>query len=145
RIEEVLEIEPAPFDFGELFDQPLNTVVEGEEVTLSFAPQIELDIAVTNGEYSLNDGDWTMAAGRANNGDRVKPRHTTPGTHATLTTTVVEVGTTTGVFESTTTPASPPPPTVAPATFAAAVRDAGPGDTLVLEDGDYGAYVKTGI
>jgi len=59
-------------------------------------------ISITGGEYSVNGGAWTSAAGTVVNGDSVRVRHTASAAYSTQVDTVLDIGGVTDTFSSTT-------------------------------------------
>lgn len=66
-------------------------------------------ISVADGEYSVNEGAWTAAAGTVANGDDVRVRHTASAAYATAAGTVLTIGGVAATFTSTT-EVEPPAP-----------------------------------
>jgi hypothetical protein len=64
-----------PFSFLDVINVARSTVIESNEITVT-GINIAVDISIINGEYSINDGAYTSAAGTVENGDTVKVRHT---------------------------------------------------------------------
>jgi hypothetical protein len=113
------DLTPDSFTFAAQNDVPLRTVLTSETVTIS-----GLDAAVTlgvaNGEYSIDGGAFTAAAGAITNGQTLALRHTSANATSTTIATTVTVGTYSTSFSSTTTAVSPPDDT--PDAFAFAER-----------------------
>ena len=59
-------------------------------------------ISVANGQYSVNGGAYTAAAGTVNNGDTVTVQHTSASTNSASVTTTLTIGGVNGTFTSTT-------------------------------------------
>ena len=90
-----------PDTLGEQKNVPLANVVESGILTISnLASSTSLNIV--GGEYRLNGGAYTKAAGTAKNGDTLQVRHTSATTSATAVTTTVTLGTRPLTFKSTT-------------------------------------------
>jgi len=60
------------------------------------------DITITGGEYSINGGAWTSAAGTVVVNDTVRVRHTSSGAYETATNTALTIGGVSDTFTSTT-------------------------------------------
>lgn len=90
-----------PDTLGEQKDVPLASVVESSILTISNLPT-STSLSIVGGEYRLNGGAYTKAAGTAKNGDILQVRHTSATTSATAVTTTVALGTRTLTFKSTT-------------------------------------------
>jgi len=60
-------------------------------------------VSVSSGQYRLNGGSWTSAAGQAVNGDTIAVRHVSSPDPGVTTETTVTVGTYSTTFRSTTT------------------------------------------
>lgn len=114
---------PDAFGFDTLRDVPINTQQTSNAITVS-GINTAASIAIQNGEYQLNNGAWTAAAGVVNNGDSVKVRHISGGTYGTAIVTSVQIGGVQTTFITVTphlantggggtdlnTPPAPPPP-----------------------------------
>jgi uncharacterized protein (DUF1330 family) len=79
----------------------LNTVIESAAITVSGINSASA-ISVAGGEYSINGGAWTSAAGTVTSGQTVKVRHTSSAANATATNTVLTIGGVSDTFTSTT-------------------------------------------
>ncbi|MCE5210974.1 MAG: hypothetical protein LLG40_05430 [Deltaproteobacteria bacterium] len=93
---------PDAFTFTDQTNVALSTVIESAAITVSGINSATA-ISVTGGEYSINGGAWTSAAGTVTNGQTVKVRHTSSAANATATNTVLTIGGVSDTFTSTTT------------------------------------------
>jgi len=71
----VADTTPDAFTFTDQTGVALSTVIESAAITVSGINSAAA-ISVTGGEYSINGGAWTSAAGTVTNGQTVKVRHT---------------------------------------------------------------------
>lgn len=92
---------PDPFSFTALAEQPLNTTVNSNVVTVA-GINAPASIAITSGEYQINGGAWSNAAGTVSNGQTVRVRHTTSAAYVTTVTSTLTIGGVNGAFSSTT-------------------------------------------
>lgn len=99
---------PDAFTFGSRSDVEPAATVESETVTIR---GIDGPSAVTvqNGEYRVNGGSFTTAAGALNAGDTLQLRHTASLAFNTAVSTTVSVGGVSASFTSTTRAQTPPP------------------------------------
>lgn len=72
------------FYFLELTDQELSTAITSNSILIN-GNTIPAAITVTGGEYSINEGSWTSAAGTVVNGDTVRVRQTSSASESTTT------------------------------------------------------------
>lgn len=91
---------PDPFVFVDQNDVPVGTVVTSNEITISGIDAATNVIIGDIGEYSLNGGAFTNAAGSVVNGDRLRVRHTSSANAGESTLTVLTVGGIEGRFTS---------------------------------------------
>jgi hypothetical protein len=75
---------PDAFTFTDQTGVALSTVIESAVITVS-GINTAAAISITGGEYSINGGAWTSAAGTVANGQTVKVRHTSSAINATAT------------------------------------------------------------
>lgn len=95
------DVTPDPISFTPIENAKLSTLVESNQVTIT-GIDTPVNIAVEDGEYKVNDGDYTSTASSVSAGDTVKVRHTTSAETNTSVTTVVTVGDLSANFSSTT-------------------------------------------
>jgi hypothetical protein len=98
---EAVDTDPDPFNFASLIDQPLNTVVVSNAVTIT-GINAPAPVSVVGGEYSIDGGVFTSAAGTVTNGQEIAVRQTTAGASEATTNASLQVGTIVGVFSVTT-------------------------------------------
>jgi hypothetical protein len=89
------------FGFTPLTNQPLSTLVTSNAITVT-GPNIPVSISITGGQYSINGGAYTSAAGTTNANDVIIVQQTTSGSNSTTTNAVLTVGSTSGTFTATT-------------------------------------------
>jgi len=91
------DTEPDPFDFIDISDAELSTVYESNIVTITGlgAPS---PTTITGGEYRINGGAYTSAAGNVSNGQTVQVRQTSSATEDTTTSTTLTIGGVDGIF-----------------------------------------------
>lgn len=96
----VREDVPNTIFFAPQLDADRNVQVTTDTKTIE-GIRVEVDVTITNGEYSLGcTGSFTSAAGRANAGDTICLRHTTSTDYFTETNTEVTIGASTFQFQS---------------------------------------------
>lgn len=89
------------FGFTALTGQVPGTLVTSNAITVSgFSAAVAL--SVTSGEYQIDSGAWSTAAGTISDGQTVRVRHTTSAAFNTPVTTTLTIGGVSGVFTSTT-------------------------------------------
>ena len=94
---------PAAFTFTDLTDVVVSTVQVSAPIQVTgLTDGYNVAISVTGGEYSINGGAYTSSAGEVKQGDFVRARHTSSGSAATATDTVVTIGGVSDTFTSTT-------------------------------------------
>lgn len=92
---------PDAFSFTAQGNVALNMQIESGAVTVA-GINIPAPLSVSGGEYQINGGTWTSAAGTVNNGQTVKVRHTSAATGGQSVTTTLSIGGVSGSFTSTT-------------------------------------------
>lgn len=97
----VADTTPDAFSFTDLSDQALSTQVESNTITVA-GINAATAITISGGEYQINGGSWTSAAGTVTNGQTVKLRHTTSASNGTTTDTTLTIGGVSDTFTSTT-------------------------------------------
>ena len=98
---EPLDTEPDDFSFADIDDTELGASIESETITVS-GIGTSVDISVVNGEYKVNQGDYTDADGSVVAGDVVGVRHLSSTANATSTSTELTISNLTRTFTSTT-------------------------------------------
>jgi len=98
---------PDPFRFISQTGVALNTVITSNAITVSGinAPS---PVSITGGEYSVNSGAFTSAAGTVSNGNTVAVRLTSSGNYSTTTNATLTIGGVSGAFSVTTQLNKPP-------------------------------------
>ena len=106
---------PDPFAFAPVINAPFATLITSNTVTIT-GIDTAVPVSIAGGEYSVNGGPWTSAAGTVGNGDTVAVRLTSAATLGTTTTAILTVSSFQAPFSVTTTAldASPDPFTFAP-------------------------------
>ena len=93
---------PNSFDLGvDATGAQLNEVFDNMSVTVA-GINTATSISITDGEYSINNGGFTSAAGTVDNGDVVTVKHTASNAYSTTVTTSLNIGGVVDTFESTT-------------------------------------------
>jgi predicted ester cyclase len=92
---------PDPFSFIDQTGVALNTAITSNAIALSVinAPSA---ISVNGGQYSINNGAFTSAAGTVNNGNSVRVQLTSSANYATMTSATLTIGGVSGTFSVTT-------------------------------------------
>ncbi|UFX83502.1 putative Ig domain-containing protein [Candidatus Absconditicoccus praedator] len=108
-IDDLIEREETPnqFEFERKDGKNLGEKVASEKVEIG-GINVPVDISVQNGEYQINDGNWTDADGEIKAGDEVRVRHKTADNYQTETITTLEVGGVSAEFVSETREADVP-------------------------------------
>jgi hypothetical protein len=92
---------PEALAFVSQHDVPLNTLLTSNAVRVS-GINVPVTIAVTQGEYALDDRPFTTAPGQVSEGQTVRVQHYSAATTATTRTTTLTIGGTSSAFASTT-------------------------------------------
>jgi dienelactone hydrolase len=97
----VTDTTPDAFSFTSLSGVAQGSVVSSNVVTISGidAPS---PVSISTGEYRINGGGWTSAAGSITNGQTVQVRHTSANAPGTTVESVLTIGGVQGKFRSTT-------------------------------------------
>lgn len=90
-----------PFVFNPVTGQPLSTLVQSNSILVS-GPNIAVPISITGGQYSINGGSFTSAAGMVNPGDTVIVEVMTSGSPSTAASTTLTISSTSATFTATT-------------------------------------------
>jgi hypothetical protein len=93
---------PEPFTFAERTGVLTNVFVTSEARTIT-GINMPAPVSIANGQYSINGGPYTTAAGVISNGQTLRVRHVSASTSGTTTTSTIAVGTYETTFRSTTT------------------------------------------
>ena len=96
-----VDLTPDAFTFTDQTDVARSTVLTSNSVTVT-GIEAAAPISITNGEYSINGGDYTNAVGTVANNDTVTVRHTSSANYATITDTTLSIGGVSDTFSSTT-------------------------------------------
>lgn len=94
---------PDSFSFTDLTNQPYNTTVESNAITVTGLTQPAAVTVTSPSQWSKNGGAYTSAPGTVVNGDTVKVRHTTSQLSNTTVNTTLAIAAVTDIFSSTTT------------------------------------------
>ncbi len=92
---------PDNFSFTERFNTQLNTLITSNEITISGITG-DVAISINNGQYSINGFATTAATKTVANGDTVVIQHTSSTNTATITTSLLSIGSVDREFNSTT-------------------------------------------
>lgn len=103
----VPDAQPDVFQFVDVTAAALASEVRSNELVVA-GINVATNVAITNGEYSINGGPFTSAPGSVVNGDRIVVRHTSSAAYATGTVTLLNIGGVLDEFSSTTLEESPP-------------------------------------
>ncbi len=99
------DITPNSFNFTNLTNQSLSTLVESDVQTIT-GIDTATTVTITDGEYAINTGSgfgaFTSASGTVNNNNTIKVRRTTSASPSTAVTTSLTVGTYNTVWTVTT-------------------------------------------
>lgn len=144
-----LDIQPNPFEFTSLTDQPLGTPVESEVVSLDgWAAMEPLPVYVTGAgfEFRTADGVWGTATQYVLPPNSLQLRYTTGAENLFTATATAWCGVESATWSVTTLPAAAPGTTVgSTAALNAALAAATGGETILVLPGTYtGVTVATG-
>ncbi|VUD52043.1 hypothetical protein TDB9533_01551 [Thalassocella blandensis] len=92
---------PDAFSFSAQTNVPLDSVAMSNQISIS-GISVATAISVENGEYAINNGEYTSVAGTIKNGQSVIVRHTTSTDFLTATDSTLTIGGVTATFRSTT-------------------------------------------
>ncbi|TJY59411.1 hypothetical protein E4T66_13535 [Sinimarinibacterium sp. CAU 1509] len=92
---------PDAFTFGSINDIPLNSVQTSNEATIT-GLNTDAPVSVSGGEYSIDGGSWTSAAGTIAADAAVRVRVTAAGMFSTPATATLDIGGVTADFTVTT-------------------------------------------
>jgi hypothetical protein len=92
---------PDAFSFTDQTDVALSTSVESNAITVA-GLNTAAAITVTDGEYQVDGGTWTVSAGTVTNGASVKVRQTSSVSYATTTDATLTIGGLSDTFSVTT-------------------------------------------
>ena len=99
------DTEPNQFTFTDVSNVSTSTTQTSNQITIS-GIDTTVNVYVTNGTYSKNNGSYTSSSGTAVNGDTFRVRHTSSAQNSQPTNTTLAVGDTSDIFTSTTTAGS---------------------------------------
>lgn len=97
-----LDTTPNAFPFSALTDQNTSTPLESDTVTITGIDNARTPISITGGEYRIDGGSYTSAAGTIKNNQTVQVRQTTSAAGSTTTNAVLTIGTASSTFSTTT-------------------------------------------
>lgn len=100
------DITPDNFEFDAIVDAAFAQSVDSKAITIS-GVNSSTPLTIENGEYSVNDGEYTSDPADVVDGDVIKLRHITSTEGLQLTETVLTVGGVEALFQSTTMDAAP--------------------------------------
>lgn len=103
----VVNTQPNPFSFASVSDAEPSTTVTSESISVT-GINAAASIAIQNGEYSVNNGDFTSGTATVNNGAQIRVRHQTAAQYSTSTTSTLTIGGVSADFVSTTRDEPPP-------------------------------------
>jgi ELWxxDGT repeat protein len=98
-----ITITPRDFNLTSVTDTELGTQTTSNTITIA-GLTIPTYITISNGEYSINGGEWKSTKSLVKNDDNLTVRHTTADTVSATTTTTLKIGGMTKTFGTTTTP-----------------------------------------
>jgi len=98
----VVDTMPDAFNFGSRVDMARSSVVSPFSILTVRGIDAPAEIAVIDGEYSINGGVFTRITGSVKEFDQVRVRHTSSASFATDVVTRLTIGGVTGTFTSTT-------------------------------------------
>jgi hypothetical protein len=92
---------PVAFTFTAVTNAEISTLYSSNIVTITGITGL-VDISIVGGEYRINGGAWTSAAGTITNGQTAQVRRTSSSSYETLVTATLTVGTVSGAYDITT-------------------------------------------
>jgi hypothetical protein len=92
---------PVAFTFTAVTNAEISTLYSSNIVTITGITGL-VDISIVGGEYRINGGAWTSAAGTIANGQTAQVRRTSSSSYETLVTATLTVGTVSGAYDITT-------------------------------------------
>ncbi|MEP2651221.1 MAG: BspA family leucine-rich repeat surface protein, partial [Paraglaciecola sp.] len=95
------DISPIAFNFTAQTSVPLNSNFTSNSIVVSDINTLA-PISISNGQYSINGGDFTSLSGEVNNGDSVQIQLLSSPTFSTQTLATLSIGNVSGSFEVTT-------------------------------------------
>lgn len=117
-----VDTSPNAFTFTAQTGMMPSTVVTSNEITIS-GISAAAGISITGGEYSIDGGAFTSAAGTVNNNQHVRVRFTSSSQFSTLSQVSLSIGGVTGAFSATTVAADTTPAAIQFAYGVDAVRN----------------------
>lgn len=127
---------PNAFSFTATSGVNRRTPIVSNTITVS-GNSYAAPISISNGEYSIDDGDYTSASGKVSAGQTVTVRHISAIPYDTTTTTTLTIGGVSATFSSTTMSAPTGSSTITPFTFAprldVAVKTAITSDGIIIQ------------
>jgi hypothetical protein len=94
---------PVAFSFTAVTNAEISTLYASNIVTITGITGL-VDISIVGGEYRINGGAWTSAAGTITNGQTAQVRRTSSASYSTLVAATLTVGTVSGAYNITTRP-----------------------------------------
>jgi len=101
RTTTITDTVPDAFSFTDQSNVAVNSQVTSNTLTIT-GLGATASISITDGEYSINSGAFTSLAGLINNNDTLSVRHSSAGSKADTTDTVVSIGGISDTFSTTT-------------------------------------------
>jgi hypothetical protein len=95
------DLTPDAFSFTDQTDVALSTSIESAAITVTGINSASA-ISITGGEYSIEGGAYTSAAGTVSNGQSITVRHTSSAGFVTATNTTLTIGGISDTFSTTT-------------------------------------------
>ena len=92
---------PDSFLFIDQVDTELNTIIVSSSITIS-GINSTTDISISDGEYSINNSNYTNANGTISNGQSITVRHTSSNSYSTSVISILTIGGVSATFSSTT-------------------------------------------
>lgn len=100
-LSETADTTPDAFSLTAQSDVPLNTAITSNAITVS-GINAPASISISGGQYAINGGAYTSAAGSVNNGNTVTVRLQSSSSHSTSTTATLTIGGVSAAFTVTT-------------------------------------------
>lgn len=88
-----IDVTPDAFVLGNLTDVAPSSVQQSNTITITgLSDGVQVPLRISNGEYQLNDGNYTSLSAWVSNNAQIRVRHTASALGATATETVLSVG-----------------------------------------------------
>ncbi|MFL0798660.1 MAG: hypothetical protein K6L73_14355 [Cellvibrionaceae bacterium] len=91
---------PDPFSFNDQVEVELDSEITSSPITVT-GFDFSLEVSVSNGEYSIDGGDFTTSPSSVSKGQQIRVRHTSSDDLSTTTSTTLNIGDVSDTFNAT--------------------------------------------